>query len=267
MPGHLRYGIPWAVCLLFFCAVPEPADAGFIRFVGFGSHGSHPLAAEVTFESSGTTLIVKLTNISSADVLDPADVLTAVFFTVAGDPTLTRVSALMPGGEVVFAPPLPVSGVLPTTGPDVGGEWAYRDGGMPFSADEGISSAAFSIFTAPDRFRTDSNLQGPADPNGLQYGITSNPDDPTTGTPGVTGAHALIRNSVVFRLSGIPLGFDPSLPGAITDVVFKYGTSLQHPFFFGVPVVPEPASIVLLGLGGTGLATAWLRRRRRPATP
>jgi hypothetical protein len=39
-------------------------------------------------------------------------------------------------------------------------------------------------------------------PDGLQYGITSGSDNPSTGNAAVTGANALIQNSVVFTFSG-----------------------------------------------------------------
>ena len=85
---------------------------------------------------------------------------------------------------------------------------------------------------------------------GLEYGLTSVGDDPTTGNAPVTGKNALIQNEVIFTLSGLPDGFDPSL--RISGVRWQYGTSLDEPH------LPEPASAALVLCG----AVALLRRRR-----
>ena len=58
------------------------AEAAPITFSG--SSGTR--AASVTFDTSGTNLIVTLTNTSAFDALVPIDILTAVFFSLAGDP-------------------------------------------------------------------------------------------------------------------------------------------------------------------------------------
>lgn len=207
-----------------------------------GSSGS--LSAEATFASSGSDLQVTLTNTSSADVLVPTDVLTAVFFSIAGNPTLTPLSAVLaPGSTVLFG----------TTDPGgvVGGEWAYKSA-------SGVSSTGLGIFGPGDRF-PGSNLQGPTSPDGLQYGITSAGDNPSTGNTPVTGTNALIKNSVIFTLGGLPVGFALN---DIGDVVFRYGTSLSEPSFPGTPQVPEPASVLTwIGLAGLGLLVAHRRRR------
>src|SRR6476620_1856235 len=68
-----------------------------------GSSGT--LAASATFDLSGTTLTVTLTNTGTADVVDPAGVLTAVLFntsTAAGH-GLTAVSASLNGSSVFYA--------------------------------------------------------------------------------------------------------------------------------------------------------------------
>lgn len=139
-------------------SVAKPAAAAPLSFTQVNGD----LSATVTFSTLGTSLIVTLTNDSTFDALGPTDILTAVFFTVAGDPTLTPVAALLNVGSVV------VFG--PSGGGNVGGEWAYADGlsGAPGAADEGISSAGLGFFGAGNF--GDSNLEGTVAVNGLKIG-------------------------------------------------------------------------------------------------
>jgi hypothetical protein len=54
------------------------------------SASSGDLSASVEFKQDGSNLLVTLTNTSLADVLIPKDVLTAVFFTLPGDPPVAH---------------------------------------------------------------------------------------------------------------------------------------------------------------------------------
>src|SRR4051812_12286750 len=79
----------------------SPVSAAPIEYTGL--QGS--LAASVSFEIIATNLSVTLTNISTADVLIPANVLTGVGFTLAGNPTLSVTSAVLKVGSSVFYDP------------------------------------------------------------------------------------------------------------------------------------------------------------------
>ena len=84
-----------------------------------GTSGS--LAASAAFALVAGNLQVTLTTTSMPAVLVPSDLLTGVFFTLAGDPALTSLSAVLTAGSTVF-----FGGTDP--GNVVGGEWAYASG-------------------------------------------------------------------------------------------------------------------------------------------
>src|SRR5262245_5346327 len=209
-------------------------------FLVSGSSGSLSASANFTLDSGN--LKVVLTNTSAADVLNPSQVLTAVFFDIAGVGTLNPVSALLSGGSTVVYGP---------SNGNVGGEWAYKAGlaGTPNGATEGISSSGLGLFGGANFNGPD--LAGPPNGalNGLQYGLLSAGDNTATGNTGVTGSGGLIKNQVTFMLSGLPANFTPSSSN-VQNVFFQYGTSLSEP---GISV-PAPATISLLGVALLGVA-------------
>jgi hypothetical protein len=241
-----------------FAASTASFDAAAVPIVFSGSSGN--LSANVSFDivNAGTQLQVVLTNTSTADVLTPTDALTAVFFNIAGDPALTRDSAISGGPTYLGATDISGAGTV------VGGEWAYLNGLNQYGVNSAISSVGLGVFGPSDLF-PGANLAGPpsGSPDGLQYGLASAGDIQTTGNGGVSG-NELTKNSVTFLLSGIG---SLSLSD-ISGVTFQYGTNLSETSFPGdggppSQEIPEPGTLALLGLGLLGFGASRRYKKKK----
>lgn len=208
-----------------------------------GSSGNR--AAEAEFNVSGSNLVIRLSNTSSFDALVPADVLTGMFWDISGAPVgLTRISVVLGG----------TSSIVGTGGTDpgnvVGGEWAYTTNGATFPGgrDYGISSSGLGDF-GPGHVFPGSNLEGPASPDGMQYGLLPIGDNVGTMNGGMSG-NTFIKHEVIITMGGLPANFDL---GRVNNVWFQYGTDYNEGGF-----VPTPTGAALIGIAGM-VAT---RRRR-----
>jgi len=235
-------------CLASFAAVLILAGSAFATT--FSATDSLGRSAEAIFSTSGTNLVVQLTNTANVDITQSAFVLTALFFDGANN--LNPVSALLAPNSIVFGGPN-------NSVTNLGGEWAYVSGlnGAPHSASAGISSSGLGIFGGANFHG--NNLQNPVALDGVQYGITTAGDNPSTGNGGMQG-QALIKNSVIFTLSGLAADFDLN---DICNVSFQYGTGLTEPNITPPtpPAVPEPGTMVLWSAGAFLLAIYGKRRR------
>ena len=243
------------------------SGTAFATTIAFtGGEGSRWAEAEFTLEGSSLTL--QLSNLSTTDALVPTDVLTAVFFSTGGFDFTPGKATLASGSTVLHAPKRDAYGTRiyngTYAGGDVGAEWAYAAGltGAPHGATQGVSSSGMDLFGPKDRFDTAPrhDLQSPTSPDGLQYGITTAGDNKSTGNSNMTGKYALIQGPVNFTFV-VESGFTLD---SIANVSFQYGTCLGEPNVPGNPpappsLVPEPNSMVLVGLGIAGLL---LRRFR-----
>ena len=253
---QVRLGL--AVLLLWLLPTFGKAQVTFsASAVGNDANETNSASVEFGLSISGTTtnLLITLSNTALYDPNDSPDILTAVFFTLAGNPSLSKVSAAIGAGNGIKD-----NGGLTDPGGVVGGEWGYLNSlsGAPNGANQGISSAGFTGMTmfGPSTRFPGNNLQGPNGPDGVQYGISTLYDTFSNDNGGLVN-QGLITNSVVFTLGNVPGSF------ALTDisnVSFQYGTTLSDQ---NIPVVtvPEPSSIALTTLGFVVLALA--RRRRR----
>jgi len=233
-----------------------------LTFTGSDSSGR---SASVSFDISGNQLLVTLTNtatpLTAGASVVPTDILTAVFFNIPGVASLNRVSATVTSGSYIVG----CTGVGCGSVTNVGGEWAYAAGLSQYSANMGISSTGVGLFGSGDLFdiNPSSNLQGPASPDGVQYGIAPAGYTNAMGNGGLSG-NGIIVKSVSFALSGLPTNFSTS---SISNVTFQYGTALNEPSVPGTPgggggQVPEPAT---LGAMGAGLVALALFKRRQNA--
>src|SRR5271154_6694362 len=184
---------------------------------GHGDESNKTLSAKVTFVVTNLQLVITLSNTAAFDSDDRADILTGIFFTLGGDPTLTRTSALR-------GPDTAIKGRPGVSGPgmEVGDEWAYRNDltSATNEPNEGITLASLKNF-GNKRYR----FSGPklASPSGVQFGVTTDFDNLGNDKSGIKHKQ-LIENTVIFTMGGLPTNFTIA---EISNVNFQYGTSLN----------------------------------------
>lgn len=216
---------------------------------GVDNDSGNALSASATFDITGNDLKITLQNTGAA-ATQPADVLTILYFSINGTPTLKPVSATLGTGSSLIN-----SGTDPGS---LGGNWQYMNTSGPGGATAGISTTGIGQFGPSGNFGGTTAHLG-----GVTFGLVNGLGAGANG--GMN--HTLVNDTIVFDLT-LPTGFDVT---SITDVGFQYGTAANEPF---VPSGPPPSRSVpdggstamLLGaaLAGLGLYSFVRRKGERP---
>lgn len=239
------------IFLLALIAIPGASQA--ISF-SFSDGGDHRASAEFTLV--GNQIKVVLTNTYALATTQPNQILTALFWDVASNPSWTKASADLTAGSSWVNDP----------GNDhesAGKHWAYKHGPMDLDAtagtlirNYGLSATGCGLFGNSDTFES-----GGSNPvlNGADYGLTGNAG---TTLPGGGHPDPLIFNSMTFFLNGAAANFDLETIG---NVRFLWGTSVNEfqggggsGNHFFTPT-PEPAT---MGFAALAVSAAIARRRR-----
>lgn len=252
-----------------------PAHASVI-YAASGAAASRIVASKATFTLSGNELQIDLAaTYASPGKYGPAAGLSGLFFSIAGDPALTPISATVaPGSSIIHAgtcTPGPCAGVT-----DVGGEWGYQYSAAGFTGgpagNYGISSSGYLTTGLPHNVgnfnngKAGANLDDPASLGGANFELFAKTVKSFTRGNGGLMNTPLIESEVNFVLGGVPSGFALS---DISNVSFQYGTSftetnLSDSCVSGCPApsVPEPASWGAFAVAVLGLGLLYQARRR-----
>jgi|SRR5579862_3573248 len=246
-----------ALAALVLAAAPANAAVTYSGSA-LGNNAGQTNSATATFALtiSGTTtdLVVTLSNTATYKPNDSPDILEAVFFTLAGNPALTRISGVLNTNSVGVENGSNLS--IPSG--HIGGSWAYSNSlsGAPGGANEGLSASGLSGMFGSGEVFPDAIMPGDSSPpNGVGGGLTTSVDDGSQYNGGLSGK-PLIKDSAVFTLGNVPASLTLA---QISTVSFGYGTLPDQTF--PATLVPEPSS-VSLALAGIALLGLLGRRRR-----
>lgn len=233
-----------------------PASAAIFTATGTNSITGSSLAAQANFAVSGSNLQITFTN-TGGTTFAQSDILTAIFFDITGSsPSLSLTSASAAGGSQQLqngstsAAPADLRSPSNPSGGTLAGGWQFKSqsGGLGSGVTQqyGIGTAGFGIF----------NGNPTTGVGNFNYGLISNAGYASPNN-GQVPPEPMIQNALLFSLSGVGSGFDPS---RIANVRFQYGTALNEPSLTPPGnTIPTPA--LLPGLIGMGLGV--LRKKRQ----
>ncbi len=233
----MRRWVPMIVLFMAVLSYTTVAKADLIVFTPAGATDSagDPVSAMADFSFSGTTLTITLTN-TLPGIKDAGQLLTDIFFTVPGSPTLFSQT-----GDLI-------SVATGKTVTDLGSAtlgWAF--GAATVNSISGFELCVICQGGAGPASATPSQgIIGPASGDG-NY-------DNANGSIAKTGGphNPFVNQTATFVLHDVPVGV------TVGNVIFSFGTTPGD----NVPAVPEPSSLLLFGSGLIG-AAGIIRRKLR----
>jgi len=248
------------LCLLVLGFSVIPAQAGPFTF----SWSGNPIVGEdpgflpsgsAVFEINGGMLTITLTNTTSQQSTSIGEVLTILTWDIEGASLTTGTAVIGAMSSLVGVDSGDFPGIV-----NLSSEWAFKDNisaGSSFFGPIGsfgigaVGDINFGVdsFGPKDRFDTSTNLFPPPSGslNGVDGGIVG-PDQLAFDADGYAHHGPLVKYQMVFTFD---ITGDLSTYN-ITNVQALYGTD-------GAPLVPEPATLLLVGSGLLG--GAFFRKR------
>lgn len=235
-------------CIVLGLAIGLSWSVSAAVFV-FSDPGLPGLSAEAEFSlPTPDTLVIRLSNTSTAapgGIDNAGQILTGISFDLGVPGYDCDCDPMILDGTVVIGPgSASINFNTGSYGPgyDVSGEWGYgnTDGTGALANFASSNAAVATPFGGP-------NLDGPSSVDGPQGGVVASPPVVALGGLGA------ISNEVIITLS---------LSEALANLDFLYQNGVRVEFGSDaafITIVPEPAGVALMALGGTLLVS---RRRR-----
>src|SRR5574340_1486746 len=166
----------FAIGLIVIAFAAPPLQAAFVNFTG----ASGDRAAGARFELSGSELQITLSNTATVGVSNDSQNLTALFFNISDNPTLTKQSVALGDGSSIVEyaksgkghnASVVASNVTSTHAQYVPSEWGYVMGHSLAPRTYGLSAAGLGIFGPGDVFVSGHDYAPPDGLDGADFGL------------------------------------------------------------------------------------------------